>query len=323
MLSATDIRLAQQRIRDRLTPTPLIEAHGLSEELGCTVLLKLEQSNPTGSFKVRGVFNKLLSLSAEELSAGVVAYSGGNHARAVAYASRLLKIPARVHMPETASPASIQATRDDGAEVVLAANAALALERAISEKDQGRIFVHPYDDPMVWAGQGTIGLELLSQAPNLSAVFVSIGGGGLITGITTALHDARPGIRVFGVETVGADTMRQSLEVGHSIRLTHPTSIAKTLTAPTVSEYALQICQHQLRALEVVSDDEALHDLRVLLEDCKLLTEPAASCTLSALRRRRQEFSKDDQVVLVMCGGNVSIPELQPWLEARASKETA
>jgi len=302
------IEQARDRVSGHVKRTPLQRSETLSRHVGTNVYVKLELFQKTGSFKVRGAFNKLLSYKTEQLSKGVVAVSGGNHAQAVAHASTVLGVDAVVLMPESTPRNYVDATRGYGAKVELTptiADAFVVIERYRSE---GRVFVHPFDDELVMAGQGTLGLEIFEDLPDVSDVIVSIGGGGLMAGVASALKAKKPAVRVWGVETAGADAMSQALDAGHPVELSAITSIAKTLGAPSVSESTLAAAQQYLESVTVVTDGEALDALRLILERLKVLTEPAASCTLAAAERLRSDLGA--HVVLILCGGNLALEDL-------------
>jgi threonine dehydratase len=306
MLTLDMICQARCRLHGLLPRTPLVPSETLSRRLGCRVSLKLECLQKTGSFKPRGAFNKMLSLSDDERRRGVVAVSGGNHAQGVAYAARRLGISAVICMP-TSTPANyLDATRGYGAEVILTPDIATAFAEVDRQCEQGRARVHPFDDPLVAAGQGTVGLEILDDAPDLTHVYVSIGGGGLIAGVASAIRGSRPSVRVVGVETRGADAMSQALAAGRPVELPAITSIARTLGAPKVSDFTLDAVRRLVEEVLVVEDAEAVAAGILLLERAKVLTEPAASCCLAAAERQRARRSPDDHVVLLLCGGNVS-----------------
>ncbi|MGH9486264.1 MAG: threonine ammonia-lyase [Terriglobales bacterium] len=309
-LSLVSIEAARARIAGRVRRTPLAANATLSRELGCAVYLKLELLQKTGSFKVRGAFNKMLPLAS---GSQVVAVSGGNHAQAVAYAAGELGMRARIFMPQSTAANYVTATRGYGAEVRLTANIEEAFAGAEAAVTEGWTMVHPFDDEAVMAGQGTVGLEVLEDLPELSDVIVSIGGGGLATGVAAAVKARRPQARVWGVETEGADAMTQALAAGHPVRLPAITSIAKTLGAPAVSARTLRAAQRWLESVTVVSDAEALAALQFLLERAKLLTEPAAACTLAAARRLAPRFTPSNRVVLILCGGNAALADLCAW----------
>ena len=302
------IKQAQQRIKPYIKRTALEHSETLSNYLGTNVFVKLELFQKTGSFKIRGAFNKLLSLSGGERKRGVVAISGGNHAQAVAYASNVLNVDAVVLMPKTTPQNYIEATRNYGATVDLQPTIKDAFNKI---KDyEGRVFIHPFDDPLVMAGQGTLGLEIMEELPDVTDIIISIGGGGFEGGVSTAVKAIKPGVRIFGVETVGADAMSQALKAGHPVELPAITSIAKTLGAPSVSPRTLALAQKYLEEVIVVSDDDAVHALKFILERMKVLTEPAASCTLTAATRSKEKFNKESNLVLIFCGGNLSVADL-------------
>ncbi len=310
LLTLTQIQEARHRIAPCVRRTPLTASAALSERLKTNVYVKLELFQKTGSFKVRGAFNKALGLKAEERGQGLVAVSGGNHAQAVAYAARTLGLKSVVLMPESTPANYVDATRGYGAEIKFAANVGTAFAEVAQYERQGWAYVHPFDDPVVMAGQGTIGLEILDDVPQVTDIIVSIGGGGLIGGIATAVRSLKPSVRVWGVETEGADCMSKSLAAGKIVTLDAITSIARTLGAPAPSEFTLTLARTLLESVTVVSDAEALAALRFLLERLKVLTEPAASCTLAAADRLKDQFSKERHVVLLLCGGNMPFEDL-------------
>lgn len=311
---------ARLRILDHVVKTPLIRSGFLSRELGTNVYLKLECWQKTGSFKPRGAFNKLLMLSPEERARGVVAVSGGNHAQAMGYAARELGLSAIIAMPETTPANYVNATRGYGAKIAFEPNIHAAFATAHRLADEGRVLVHPFDDPAVMAGQGTLGLELLDDCPAMTHVFISIGGGGLIAGMATAIRAVKPDVRVFGVETVGADAMAQAVSAGRIVELPKITSIARTLGAPAVSASTLSAVQRLVEEVVVVPDAAAFAGLVDLMERTKVVTEPAAACALAAARARASQFRPDDHVVILLCGGNVSLSDIVRWHGEFAAK---
>jgi threonine dehydratase len=313
-MDITTIEEAAERVKPYIKRTPLEHSRTLSADLGTNVYVKYELFQNTGSFKCRGAFNKLLSLTDHERGNGIVAVSGGNHAQAVAYASRVLGLDAVILMPESTPKNYVEATRGYGAKVDLQPTIAAAFEEIKRHQAEGRVFVHPFDDPLVMAGQGTLGLEIMEDLPDATDVFVSIGGGGLMGGVTTAIKARNSNVRIWGVETVGADTMSQALAAGHPVTLAAITSIAKTLGAPSVTDATLALAQKNLESVTVVTDDEAVTALAFILERLKVLTEPAASCTLAAARKLKGNFRPDDKVVLIFCGGNQSLNDLCGYL---------
>ncbi len=290
--------------------TPLTASAALSERLKTNVYVKLEVFQKTGSFKVRGAFNKILSLKSEERGRGVVAVSGGNHAQAVAYAARTLGLQAVILMPATTPRNYVEATRAYGAEIKFASDVRAAFAEVAEYERLGWAYIHPFDDPDVMAGQGTVGLEILDDVPQVTDIVASIGGGGLIGGIGLAVKSLKPAVRIWGVETEGADCMSKSLAAGEIVTLEAITSVARTLGAPAPSERTMALARDLLESVTVVSDAEALAALRFILERLKILTEAAASCTLAAADRLRDQFSPERHVVLVLCGGNMPTEDL-------------
>jgi threonine dehydratase len=246
ILTLAHIQNARQGIAPCVRRTPLTASAVLSERLKTNVYVKLELFQKTGSFKVRGAFNKALGLSAEERGQGLVAVSGGNHAQAVAYAARTLGLKSVILMPESTPTNYVDATRGYGAEIKFAANVGAAFKEVAEYERQGWAYIHPFDDPMVIAGQGTIGLEILEDVPQVTDIIVSVGGGGLIGGIATAVRSLKPPVRIWGVETEGADCMAKSLAAGRIVTLEAITSIARTLGAPAPSETTLAMAQSLL-----------------------------------------------------------------------------
>ena len=309
-VTLSDIQRARQRVASCVRRTPLVVSAALSERLKTNVYVKLELFQKSGSFKVRGVFNKVLSLPPEAREKGVVTVSGGNHALAVAYAARALDLQAKVLMPESAGAAVVAAVRGYGAEVQFAATAPEAFSAIADLEKEGWTYIHPFDDPLVIAGQGTLGLELLEDTPQLTDLILAIGGGGLMTGVATAIKSLKPSIRVWGVETEGADCMAQSLAAGKVVSLEGIGSVARSLGAPAPSEATLRAAGELLEGVTVVSDAEALESARFLLERLKVLAEPAAACTLAAADRLKTQLTTERHVVLLLAGGNANLDEL-------------
>ncbi|WP_437228906.1 threonine/serine dehydratase [Planctomicrobium sp. SH661] len=309
-LSPELVLQAQQRLAGYLHRTPLVHSRTLSEKLGTEVYLKLECLQKTGSFKPRGALNKMLTLTPAERAAGVVATSGGNHAQGLALAAKILGVEATICMPDNTPSNYIDATRGYGAKVVLCPGPAATTVEAMRLKAEGLTFVPPFDDPLVAAGQGTVGLEILQDLPGVTRMYVSIGGGGLISGISTIMKAALPNLRIFGVETKGADAMAQSVEAGKLVELSSITSIARTLGALKVAPMTLAVVQELVEKVIVVEDRDAVQSLIYLLERTKILTEPAAACCLAAAETHRGDFQPGEKIVLLMCGGNVAVSDL-------------
>lgn len=307
------IRAAAQLIAPYVVHTPTLPLGRLSEAVGVPVVAKLEMLQHTGAFKARGAFHRMLRLSDDERAAGVVAVSGGNHGLAVAYAARHLGIAATVIMPATTAATSVQRARADGAHVLLTDTIGEAFADGLHAVGEGRVMIHPFDDNAVIAGQGTVGLELLADAPDVTDVFVSIGGGGLITGVATAVRSLRPETRIWGVETYGAETMSTALAAGEPVTLPVISSIATTLGAPVVSARTLAGVQSMVEEVVLVSDEDAVRGIETLAQVAKVVTEPAASCTWAAALQLRDRLPPDARVALVLCGGNVSLDDIAGW----------
>jgi threonine dehydratase len=314
-LSLDLICRAQHRLRGLVHRTPLSHSATLSAELGAPTFLKLELLQKTGSFKPRGAFHRMLEMTADERRRGVVAVSGGNHAQGVAYAAKELGIAATICMPANTPRNYVEATRGYGADLVLCPDIKAAFAETARLQKEGRVLVHPFDDPLVAAGQGTVGLEILEDMPGATRVFVSIGGGGFIGGVATAIRSIKPDAQIIGVETHGADAMSQALAAGKPVELPAITSIARTLGAPKVSEFTYRLVRELVEEVIVVDDSAAARELFHLLERTKHLTEPAAACCLAAARQQRARFTASDRIVIVLCGGNVSPEDLTSFHE--------
>ncbi len=310
--SLQDVRDAREHIAEYVHRTPQVTSRSVGELLGTPVSLKLEVLQKTGSFKPRGAFNQVLGLSERERAAGVVGVSGGNYAQGLAFAGQRLGVATRILMPEDTPRNYVQATRGYGAVVEFTPDMASIFSRAEELRDGGLTFLHPFDDPRMMAGNGTIGLEVLEDVPEVTDLFVSIGGGGLMAGIAVAIKEQRPEVRIWGVETEGADAMARARAAGKIVEI-EITSIAKTLGAPWVSEDTLAAADRYLEDLIVVEDAEAFAGIELLMHRAKVVVEPAAGCTLAAARRVAGRLGS--QVVLILCGGNVSLGDLAAWGE--------
>jgi len=312
-MNISDTRAAANRIAPYVKRTPLEYSASLSERLGTNVYVKYELFQKTGSFKPRGAFNKLLSMSDEDRSRGVVAVSGGNHAQAVAYVSRELGVDAVICMPANTPQNYLDATRGYGATIDLMPDIGAAFARVSEYEAEGRVLVHPFDDPVVITGQGTVGLEIMEDVPDVTDIITSIGGGGMAGGVAIAAKAVKPDVRIWGVETVGADAMSQALAAGQPVEIAI-TSIAKTLGAPYVTERTLGLIREHFESVTVVTDAEAVDAMIFIAERLKVITEPAASCTLAAAERLRGNFSPASKVVLVFCGGNTRVADVCSYL---------
>jgi threonine dehydratase len=307
-----DLLAAAARVGPLVHRTPLVSSRTLSERLGRRVSLKLELLQRTGSFKPRGAFNEILSLAPVVRERGVVGVSGGNFAQGLAYAGGTLGVPTTIVMPRSAPARSVAATKGYGATVELVGTIAEAFTRVEELAAGGVTSLHPFDDPAMMAGNGSLGLEIAEDAPDATDVIVSIGGGGLMTGVASAVTARLPGVRVWGVETEGADTMRRALDAGEIVEI-EITSIATTLGAPWVSPRTFAAARELLADVVVVPDADAFGAILVLMERAKVVAEPAAACTLAAAAALGDRLG--DHVVLVLCGGNVAFEDLVVWRE--------
>ncbi|HZP92791.1 MAG TPA: threonine/serine dehydratase [Burkholderiales bacterium] len=306
---------AAKRVASHLAPTPLVRARHFTNRVGANVYFKLETLQPTHSFKVRGAFNSLAQLPPELHARGVITASGGNHGLALAYAARVLHIPATVYLPENSHAIRVAAIRAFGAGVVLHGAAwddanAKALEEAARTE---LAYIHPFDNIDVMAGQATIVTELLNQIGRVDLIVASIGGGGLISGIASAVRHFSPKTRVVGVETEGADSMHQSLKAGMIVELPAITSVAETLGAKKTEQTQFAIVSEGVSEVVVVPDALAIAALIETLQEEKLLTEPATSCSIAALTDGRIPVKSGENVVVVLCGANVSLDRVWEW----------
>ena len=313
-ITIDDIRRAEAAISARVVRTPSVDSVAMSRALGAAIALKVETQQISGCFKPRGIVNKILSLSEDEKARGLVTVSGGNHGIAIAEIAPTMGTRATVVMPETAPASSVERIRSAGADLILAPDSGTAFEIAESDRYRDLTYVHSYDDPVIIAGHGTLGVEFITDMPNLTDVLVSIGGGALISGVATAIKALRPAVRVWGVETEGADAMTRALGADRPVQI-QPSSISTTLGAPNVSARTLRHVKALVEEVLLVSDADALEGVLTLLEVAKLWVEPAAGCLVPAARRVIERVGTDARLGLVLCGGNVSFSEVRGWVE--------
>lgn len=314
MVRIDEIEAASERIAGHVVRTPTVSSPGLSDLLAAPVTMKLEMLQRTGSFKARGAAAKLLSLDDAERTAGVVAVSGGNHAIAVAIMAATLDVKATVIMPRSAPARAVEIAESAGAVVRLADTVEAAFGLMEGLRTEGLTVVHPFDDPVVVAGQGTLGLELAEDAGELTDVLVSIGGGALISGVAAALRARWPGVRIWGVETEGAQAMSEALAAGGPVPVAL-SSIVSTLSAPTVSQLTYDHVSALVSDVVVVSDAEAVQGVVDLAEHAKVWTEPAAGCLLPAARRVLERVGDGARLGLVLCGANATPATVMAWGE--------
>jgi len=309
MLDLEDVLAARDRVAATARHTPLEYSHTFSSLTGADVHLKLETFQRTGSFKIRGATNRIATLSDAEREAGVVTASAGNHAQGVALAATRIGVDSVIVMPEYAPIAKVEATRSYGAEVVLhGEDYDAAAERAHKiEREQGRTYVHAFDDDAVMAGQGTIGLEIYEDLPEIETVVVPVGGGGLVSGIATALKGKSEDIRVVGVQAAGAASLAQSLEKGEVVERDGVDTIADGIATRKVGERTFDVIEKRVDEVVTVEDSEIAVALTTLLERSKTLVEGAGAVPLAALLFERFEFAEDETVVPALCGGNIDM----------------
>ncbi|WP_049927966.1 threonine ammonia-lyase [Halopiger goleimassiliensis] len=312
MLERSDILDARERVRDTSRRTPLEYSHTYSSMTGADVHLKLETFQRTGSFKIRGATNRIATLSEEQKAAGVVTASAGNHAQGVALAATRAGVDAKIVMPEYAPIAKVKATRSYGAEVVLSGtDYNEAAERAHEiEREEGRTYVHAFDDEMVMAGQGTLGLEILEDCPEVETVVVPIGGGGLISGVATAIKEQRPDVRVIGVQADGASSAAKSLEKGQRITLDGVDTIADGIATRSVGEHTFDHIEEYVDEVVTVSDPEIAVTITYLLERSKTVVEGAGAVPLAALLFETFDYDEDETIVPLLSGGNIDLNTL-------------
>jgi len=303
---------AHQRVRKHAYHTPLLTSRLLSEESGYTVRLKAEMFQRTGSYKIRGALNKLAELMPEERQRGVICSSAGNHAQGVALAAAIYGVPAVVCMAENATKSKIEATKAYGAEVVLRGmiwDEANEYAKQLVE-ERGLTYIHSFDDLDLQAGQGTLGLEILEDWPDVDVVVVPIGGGGLISGVSQALKVHKPNVKVIGVESSGAPGMQSSVRAGHVVTLDRVDCIIDGLRVKRVGELTLQVVQRYVDDIVTLPDEEIFEGLRWVMGHCKLVVEGAAAATVAALRAGLIKAPSGANVVCVLSGGNVNLDQL-------------
>lgn len=274
---------------------------------GTEVYLKLELFQYAGSFKPRGALMNMRDLSEEQLKRGVTAVSAGNHAIAVAYAAKSMHTTAKVVMPRSANRFRVEKCKDQGATVELVEDVHQAFQRVEEiEEQEGRAFIHPFEGRLTALGTATVGLELHQEVPDLDAVVVPIGGGGLCAGISSALKQLNPDCKVYGVEPEGADSMHKSLESGRPESIEKVDTIADSLGSPHAAPYSFGLCQKFVDDLVLVSDRELAQSMKLTFEELKLAVEPAGASALAALLGPLNERIRGQKVGLILCGTNIN-----------------
>ena len=309
-LSLKEIVQARERIAPHVVRTPLLRMRNLDERLGCEVYAKPECMQMTGSFKFRGVMNRLLSLTEEELARGIVAASSGNHGKAIAYASGRLGVKATIVLPDTAAKVKVEAIRKWGAEIVQCdvAERFVLAERIAAER--GATLVPPFNDETIMAGQGTAGLEIVEDCPELDAVVVPVSGGGLIGGVSTAIKAVSPRTKVFGAEPAVLPRYTASLAAGHPVTIAKNRTIADGLVTLEPGDVCFPHVTRNVDAFADVDEEFILKGMKLIITEGKLLCEPSAGITAGAILQGLVPVSETQKVCLFVSGGSVSLEQL-------------
>jgi threonine dehydratase len=305
-----DVRAARERIAAHVHRTPVLSSRQIDESVGCRVVFKCETFQRVGAFKARGAFSRLTLMTPEERSRGVVAFSSGNHAQAVALAARELGLQATIIMPLDAPASKVAATRGYGARVVLYDRAGGEDREAIARKyveEEGATLVPPFDDEAVIAGQGTLGLELMEDVPDLEVIVTPCGGGGLLSGVSLAARGFNPDIRLYGVEPEAGDDMQRSLAAGHPVSIPVPATIADALQTTRPSERTFAIVSALAEGVVTVSDLELRRAMALLASRMKIVVEPGGTAAFAALLHGKIPDVAGRKVGVVLSGGNVDL----------------
>nr|WP_298165582.1 threonine/serine dehydratase [uncultured Pseudomonas sp.] len=307
-----DIREAQERLKPHIRHTPLLRAEKIEKAAGCQLYLKPETLQITGAFKIRGALNKTLSLPREEIANGIIATSSGNHAQGLAYAARMLGVKAILVLPVTTPKIKIANTEALGAEVVLFDGDNAARWKRVYEiaEENGYVPVHAFEDPLVMAGQGTIGLEILEDLADVDTVIVPMGGGGLISGIATAIKETRPSVRVVGAEPALTPKYYHSRLNKERTSLPLLNTIADGLRLSVPGRNPFPIIERYVDEIVLVEDEHIIQGMRALAKDAKLIAEPAAAIGIGALLAGVVKVRPDEKVCVVLSGGNWDLGDL-------------
>jgi threonine dehydratase len=315
MVEFSDVLAARETIAGSVNLTPVFSSTQLGNRVGVRLWLKAELFQKTGSFKPRGALNRLRHTPRAELDRGVISVSAGNHAQGLAWAAREVGATCTVVMPAHASPTKAAATRGYGAEVILhgAMNEAFAKMEEL-RRERNLLLVHPCDDPLIVAGQGTVGLEILDQVPYVDVIVCGIGGGGLISGIALAAKSLKPTVRVYGVEPEGASAMRKSWDRGEIVHLEAIHTIADGLSAPMAGALTYPMTRQYLDDIAILTDDEIVAGMRALMTYAKLYAEPAGAAATGAILAGKVPLKPGETVVSVVSGGNLDLEILKAIL---------
>jgi threonine dehydratase len=309
MINITDIQKAYSNISINIHRTPISTSTYLSQKFNSKIFFKQELFQKTGSFKIRGVLNKLSSLSSDQLKNGVISLSSGNHAQAVAYGSKIYNISSTIVMPTYSTKSKIEATKGYGAKVIITDEELITVVKEI-QKETNATLIHPFDDDHIIAGQGTLGLEITEDMPDIDHIFTAIGGGGLISGICIAMKAHNPKIKIIGIEPEGADGMRQSLEKRKPVTLDSINTIADGLSAPFIGEKNFEIVQKHIDQVITVSDKEIIETMWLIFERTKLFVEPSAAAGLAPILFDKYKLPNNSKAMFILCGGNIDKEKL-------------
>lgn len=306
MVGIDDVEAARARILPHIRTTPVYEATQAREAIpvAASVVLKLELLQVTGSFKARGAMNRLLAATPDEIAAGIITASGGNHGLAVARSAHVAGVPAYVYVPETVSPAKVDKMRKWGADVrIVGAEWSISNEAALSHaRRTGAAYFHPFADPLVVAGQGTLGLEIIDQIADFDSVVMAIGGGGLVSGLATAIKARRPEVDIIAVEPTGSPTMKASLDAGKVVELSELNSRVATMSCRRTDERLFEIARRHIREVVLVSDAQMLAASQWLWFEHGIAADLAGSAAIAALRSGHPVFADRKRICALVCG---------------------
>ncbi|MFQ5675023.1 MAG: pyridoxal-phosphate dependent enzyme [bacterium] len=308
MIDLTEIQKAAKRLKGKIHHSPLLSSRILGQRVGVQLFLKCECFQKTGSFKPRGALNKVLSLTTQELEKGLITVSAGNHAQAVAWAAQQVKAPCAVVMPTDAPRSKIDAVEGYGAEVITHPDRPTLFDKLNDEKEKrGSTFVHPFDDPVVLAGAGTAGLEIIEDFPDVDVVIVPVGGGGLLGGVTSAVKGLKPKVKVVAVELEAGPGLGPALQAGKPIHVDRPETLADGMTPPFVGALPLEIARDAVDEIITVTENEMIETMKLLLTRCKIYAEASGAAATAALLNGKVKVSAGSRVVTLVSGGNVDL----------------
>lgn len=309
-----DIIALSQRLQHHIRKTPTCSLYFPDSTL--PVLAKMEVWQLSGSFKIRGALHRLMSLTEEERARGVITASAGNHALALSHAAKIVPTTVKLCMPKHANIIRVNQCRALGSEVVFSDNFSELFENLKKiQREENLVLAHPFDGPYMLQGAATLGMEIAAEMPNLDALIVAIGGGGLIAGVSYAMKMLQPKCKIYGVEPTGANSMSKSFAANKAIALDSIDTIAQSLSAPAAMHYSFSVANKFVDKIVQVTDDEILSAMKLLIESAKLAVEPAAAASIAALHGPLKQDLKDKRVGVIMCGSNMSVPEMSDYLK--------